>query len=413
MTDFVNSGFFISFFLTDFTQFFRTNPIYNISVMSELLPDSLREILHASGFSHAGILKPRPLQPAIFQKYAQWLSEGCHAGMTYLERASSRESRAYPSRFMPEARSVIVLAARYPVDREGDNRPGLVGKISSYARGQDYHDVLRSKLEEHSSRLAVYAGKEHQTRLAVDSSPIMEKPLASQSGLGWIGRNSCLIHPIHGSFFFLANLFTTLELEPTSTEIAPRCGDCHRCVDACPTGCIRPDHTIDARRCISYLTIENKDAIPVELREKIGQRLFGCDVCQSVCPWNRKPDDSLVMPEFQPVDASRIWPDLNKIISLSAAEFKHQFSGTPLSRAKRPGLLRNACVVLGNIRSEDALPSLSRLMAEEPEPMIRCHAAWALGRIPAKRARDVLSRALLSESDQQVRIEIKTALEAV
>lgn len=381
--------------------------------MVNYLNESILEIIQSAGFSHAGILKPQPLEPSVFRKYQQWLSDGCHAGMTYLERESSMASRENPSSFMPEARSIIVLAARYPVDRVSDAHSGLYGKVSSYAWGRDYHDVLRVKLEELSAQLSRYTGKDVQTRLAVDSAPIMEKPIAISAGIGWIGRNSCLIHPVHGSFFFLANLFTTLELEPTRATISPLCGDCHRCVDACPTGCIRPDRTIDARRCISYLTIENKGAIPLDLREKVGQRLFGCDVCQSVCPWNRKPDDSLVLPEFLPAVESRIWLDLQKILSLSPVDFKQQFSGSPLSRAKRTGLLRNACVVLGNIGSDDVLPLLYRLLQEEPEPLIRRHAAWALGRVSSSRARDALCSASLSESDSDVLNEIKMALQAV
>jgi len=390
-----------------------TNPIYNTLVMRAPIPDILQEIIFSYGFSHAGIIKPRPFDPASVQKYAQWLSEGCHANMSYLERAQSMQIRSDPSRFMPEARSIIVLAIRYPIDRESDTRPGLFGKVSSYAWGMDYHNVLRTKLEAITTRLSDYTGKEHQTRAAIDSAPIMEKPLASQTGLGWIGRNSCLIHPVHGSFFFLANLFTTLELEPTSAEIPPLCGDCHRCMEACPTGCIRPDQTIDARRCLSYLTIENKGAIPVELREKMGQHLFGCDICQSVCPWNRTVNDTLVLPEFRPADESRIWLDLIKILSISATDFKFQFSDTPLIRAKRIGLIRNACVVLGNIRSDEATPYLTRLLTEEPEPLIRSHAAWALGRIPSKKARNALSCALQSETDPNIRFEIKNALRSV
>ena len=386
---------------------------YNNFDMVNNLNDRILEIIQSAGFSHAGILKPMPLEPSVFRKYQQWLSDGCHAGMAYLERASTMESRANPSHLMPETRSIIVLAARYPVDRIADTRTGLYGKVSSYAWGKDYHDVLRFKLEELAAQLSRYAGKDVQTRLAVDSAPILEKPIASQAGLGWTGRNSCLIHPVHGSFFFLANLFTTLDLEPTPAAISPLCGDCHRCVDACPTGCIRPDRTIDARRCISYLTIENKGAIPLDLREKIGQRLFGCDVCQSVCPWNRKPDDSLVLPDLQTVDESRIWLDLQNLVSMSSLELKQHFSGTPLMRAKRTGLFRNACVVLGNIGSDDVLPLLYRLLKEEPEPLIRGHAAWAMGRVSSSRARDALCSASLSESDPDVLFEIKMALKAV
>jgi epoxyqueuosine reductase len=375
-----------------------------------LFDRDLLPLIKSIEFTHFGVIKPAPLDQHFIKKYVDWNMSGFNAGMEYLSRPSTRKTRVDPSQFLPEARSIIVLAARYPVDRDDDFHPGLHGKIASFAWGQDYHHVLQVKLEILSAEIAKLSGKEHNSRIAIDSSPILEKPLAFEAGLGWIGRHSCLIHPIHGSFFFLANLFTTLEIEPTGTQMPSRCGDCHRCMDACPTGCILPDHTIDARRCISYLTIENKDVIPVELREKIGQHLFGCDVCQAVCPWNRKPDDSSVILDLQAKSESNIWFDLTRIVSLSHDEFKENFQDSPVLRAKRNGLIRNACVVLGNTHSDEATPHLARLLREEPFPLIRGHAAWGLGTINSSNAREVLSNCLSTETEPDVLDEIKSAL---
>jgi epoxyqueuosine reductase len=372
-------------------------------------PASLQQIIQSHGFSHYGVSRPVPLDQD-YRQYQHWLESGYHAGMDYMARPEALQSRSDPSRLFPEARSIIVLGMRYPVDRIEDYHQGLKGKISSYAWGQDYHDVLRDKLDKLSADLTAYTGVSHQYRITVDSSPIMEKPIARNAGLGWFGRNSCLIHPIHGSFFFLASLFTTLDIEATSSLDISHCGNCHRCVDACPTGCIQPDRTIDARRCLSYLTIENKGAIPRDLREIVGQRVFGCDVCQSVCPWNRKPDNACVIPEFQPESESKIWLDLPRVVSMSPAEFKEVFQHSPVLRAKRNGLVRNACVVLGNTRSEEAVPLLTGLLQDEPHPIIRGHAAWGLGRIPSTGSRQSLERCQKIEPDPAVLDEINSAL---
>lgn len=370
---------------------------------------NFKDAILSEGFSHFGVVKPGPLA-GDFEYFKAWLASGSHAGMEYLERPSGLESRANSSRLFPEARSIIVLGMRYPVDHEEDTHPGLMGKISSYAWGKDYHGVLKGKVELLAEKIGSLAGMDHVSRIAIDSAPILEKPIARDAGLGWMGRNSCLIHPAHGSFFFLANLFTTLEIEPTMESVNSLCGTCHRCVDACPTGCIRLNGSIDARRCISYLTIENKGAIPLELRETIGQRLFGCDVCQSVCPWNNKPDDSRVPPEFLPRSESNIWFDLTRLSSLSEPEFKAVFRESPLSRAKRHGLTRNACVVLGNTQSAEAIPVLAHFLQNDPDTHIRCHAAWGLGRISSMESREILSTARKSETDPEVLSEIEFAL---
>jgi epoxyqueuosine reductase len=386
--------------------FCNEKPRYNGLMLSAA---SLQEMIQSHGFSHFGIARPVPLDQDYLQ-FQLWLKAGFNTGMDYLARPEALQSRANPSMLLPEARSIIVLGMRYPVDRVVDTFPGLFGKVSSYAWGQDYHEVLCDKLEKISVDISAHAGNSHHHRIAVDSAPILEKPIARNAGLGWVGRNSCLIHPTSGSFFFLANLFTTVDIEPTPTFDKSQCGTCHRCVDACPTCCIQPDRTIDARRCLSYLTIENKGVIPMDLRENLGQRIFGCDVCQSVCPWNRRPDNSAVIPEFQAESESQIWLDIPRIISLSVGEFKEKFKQTPVLRAKRNGLVRNACVVLGNTRLEEAIPHLTRIFQEEPDPLIRCHAAWGLGRIPSIESQNTLSRCLKSESDAAVRDEIKSAL---
>jgi epoxyqueuosine reductase len=376
----------------------------------EIFSNNLTELALSMGFSHIGVIKPGPLRED-YDRLISWLSSGFQAGMEYLERPSGLSSRADPSAFFPEARSILVLGMRYPVDRLEDTHAGLVGKVSSYAWGRDYHEVIKERLDLLAKKITSLYGGSNQIRIAIDSSPILEKPIARDAGMGWIGRHSCLIHPVHGSFFFLSNVFTSLDVGPAISPCTPRCGTCHRCVDACPTGCIQPDRTIDARRCISYLTIENKGAIPLEMRDKIGQRLFGCDVCQSVCPWNRKPDDSLVLQEFLPKSEGDIWLGLSEVLKLSDQEFKVRFNQSPIFRAKRWGLLRNACVALGNTHSDEAIPMLSAVLQNEPDPIVRQHAAWGLGQVSTKDSRQILSNCRKTELDQDVLDEIHIAME--
>jgi epoxyqueuosine reductase len=368
----------------------------------------LQEISHRHCFSMVGITSLTP--PVEFAAFNQWIQSGFHGRMAYLENLPGLQLRANPQGILPHACSLVMLGARYPIDRMAPLTQGLSGRVSSYAWGKDYHDVLRQKAELVAADLYQLSGQSPEFRVTVDSDPVLEKPLAQRSGLGWIGKNSCLIHPQHGSFFFLAGIFSTLEFEPVDQVKIGSCGSCRRCVDACPTGCILPDRTIDARKCISYLTIENKGSIPQEYRESIGDWVFGCDVCQSVCPWNHKPDNAAVLPEFLPSTDTGLSLDLPEIIHLSATEFKTQFSNSPILRAKRDGLLRNAAVVLGNTRSTDALEPLTRLVSNEFSPLVRSHAAWGLGRISGSKSRDILSSFLHSEVDVNVQREILNAL---
>ena len=213
-------------------------------------------------------------------------------------------------------------------------------------------------------------------RWYTDSGPLLERDLAQRAGLGWIGKNTCLINPQQGSYFFLAELLLGVALQPDPPFTQDRCGACTRCIDACPTGCIRPDRTLDARRCISYLTIELKGEIPEELRPRLGNWVFGCDVCQQVCPWNRfAPEQG--DPAFAPRPGIPA-PELVAELALTAEEFKRKFTGSPVLRAKRRGYLRNVAVALGNQGDPAALPALERAAAEDPEPLVREHAAWAV-----------------------------------
>ncbi len=371
--------------------------------------DALREIAEESGFNFAGLTNLEPLPS--YSKYEEWISAGYHSGMQYLANPSTMPTRRDPSQFFTDAKSIVFLGLRYPVDRIYPKPAGIRGRVASYAWGADYHSVIPSTVRSFVDCLESFTGRVILYKLSVDSSPVLEKPLASRAGLGWQGRNSCLIHPRFGSFFFLAGVFLSISIEEPPTQIPDQCGTCHRCVDACPTGCILPDRTIDAGRCLSYLTIENKGLIPHELRPLMGDWLFGCDICQSVCPWNKKPDDTRVHPAFLPNDQESMFPDLDGITRLTNEEFRHVYKGSPILRTKRSGLLRNAAVVLGNTGDTRVLPILKRLLEEESDPLIRIHAAWGIGRLGSTKSRDVLSRALKRETDSSVLEEIKYTLE--
>jgi epoxyqueuosine reductase len=252
---------------------------------------------------------------------------------------------------------------------------GFVGNIASYARGQDYHEILPERMKELVQFIEEQVGGPVKNRWYTDTGPILERDLAQRAGIGWIGKNTCLIHPKHGSYFLLSEILLDLALEPDPPFVTDHCGTCTRCIDACPTDCILPDRTIDATRCISYLTIELKDGIPTALRDKVGSWVFGCDICQMVCPWNRFVGQG--DPAF---GSDRPDPSLTEELSISAQEFNQRFKGTPVKRAKRRGYLRNVAVALGNTGDMHALPVLQNALNHE-EPMVREHAKWAIEKI--------------------------------
>jgi epoxyqueuosine reductase len=353
------------------------------------------ELARASGFDLCGIAPA-----AEFPELAhldEWLGRG-HAGeMRYLHDARRRS----PAQAMPGARSVIVCALNYntalPVSTEAYNlsqaTDGPRGWISRYAWGDDYHHVLGEKLEALVEQLRREFPPPFEARAYVDTGPVVERVAAKYAGLGWLAKNTCLINEDVGSWLFLGVIVTSLDLTPSlaAAEFPPpdMCGNCSLCIDACPTGAIVEPYVLDARRCISYLTIELRGAIPQELREPVGRHVFGCDICQDVCPWNRRAP-ATTLPNFQPrarKGHSLFSPDLEWLVSLSEEDFRDTFRGSPVKRAKWRGLVRNACVALGNSglrpgnsRYEEICARLAELAAAD-DAILAEHAQWALSRL--------------------------------
>jgi epoxyqueuosine reductase len=330
------------------------------------------------GFDRVAVGPAAP--PEHGPAFDTWLAAGYAGTMDYLGRG--RAKRLDLQQVLPGARSVIAVALNY---HQGNPpaAPGWSG-VARYAWGRDYHDVMTPRLETLLAFLRDAAGAPVRGKIYVDTGPVLERDLAARAGLGWIGKNTNLLHPALGSFFFIGVILTTAELR-VDAPLPDRCGTCRACLEACPTQAFVAPYVLDARRCIAYLTIENKGAIPEELREGVGEWAFGCDVCQTVCPWNRKASVTREG-EFLPAEPL---PDLSALLGMTEADFKARFGGTPLSRPKRHGLLRNLAVVLGNRGDASAIPALSRVLAE-PDPMVREHAAWALSRMGAQ---EVLSHA--------------------
>lgn len=328
--------------------------------------------------------------------------------MAYLAAEQARLRRADPRQILPECRSIILLGRRYPPPETPAIHAGLSGKTAAFALETDYHDAIGKQLEKLVAFIENRLGVSVPNRRYVDTGPVLERDLAQRAGLGWIGKNTCLINPRFGSYFFIAEVFLGLDLAVDAPFAFDRCGSCTRCLDACPTACILPDRTIDARRCISYLTIELKDAIPVDLRSQIGAWVFGCDICQQVCPWNRRAGFDMAPSEGS---GAAQFPNLIGELSLSAEEFNRKFKGRPQKRARRRGYLRSVAVALGNSGERDAVPALAQALCDDPEPLVRAHAAWALGNLGGSAALNGLMEVLERETDQQVRREIEYALE--
>jgi epoxyqueuosine reductase len=317
-----------------------------------------------------------------FGRLHDWLARGFAGEMAYLQRHA--EAHRHPAAVLPEVRSVIMVARNYkpadPQQGEGDEHAAaLTGKVARYARGEDYHDVFRRRLGE---LLAWLQGEVPGCvgRGVVDTAPLLERDFARRAGLGWIGKNTMLLHKRLGSYFLLGALLVDVPLRADAPHTASHCGTCTACLDACPTAAFAGPGQLDARRCISYLTIELKGPIPEDLRPAVGEWLFGCDVCQEVCPWNRKaPAGS--EPAFRPRPGLAD-VDLIELLGLSPEDFRQRFRGTALTRPKRRGLLGNAAVVLGNRGDRAALPALERAL-DDPEPLVREAARWAIERIAA------------------------------
>lgn len=371
--------------------------------------DLLKAETERLGFPLFGVTPVSP--PSHLQTYQQWVDAGLHAGMEYLAVERARQRRANPALIQPEARSMLVVGMRYASPEsipDGDPNEAT-GRVAAYAWGDDYHEVIPQRLEEIGQVLEKHLRHEVGRRSYTDTGPILERDFAQSAGLGWSGKNTCLISPTSGSYYLLGEMFMDVEIEPGPAFPSDHCGSCTRCIQACPTQAIRLDRMIDAGHCISYLTIENKGPIPPELRSSLGDWIFGCDICQMVCPWNLR----FAVPQGHPALAARPnlpRPVLRYELRLSPQEFNQKFRGSPVKRAKRRGYLRNVAVALGNARDTAAIPDLSETMQNEPEPIVRAHAAWALGQMHARLSRAVLDAALLREPDPMVAGEIRAAL---
>jgi len=354
---------------------------------------TIKEQAHALGFELAGIAPATPAD--CFERLRDWLDRGFAGEMEYMHRHV--DARRKPSSILPEVRSVVMVGMNYApgvsgqgpgVSEKSNNRPAAssltpdnlpltTARVARYAHGADYHDVMRQRLKQLLAWVQL-AAPGCRGRGVVDTAPLLERDFARRAGLGWFGKNTMLIHKRLGSYFFLGALLLDLELTPDPPHLASHCGSCTACLDACPTNAFAGPGWLDSRRCISYLTIELRGPVPTELRSHMGDWLFGCDICQEVCPWNRKAP-----PGGEPLLTPR--PELEsldpiELLSLSEEEFPRRFRGTALLRPRRSGLLRNAALFLGNQRNPAALPALERALTDA-DPVVREAAEWAIAEI--------------------------------
>lgn len=382
-------------------------------MIADVNPASLTDLVTITaidlGFDLVGVLPAGP--GPDFERFQRWLATGHHGEMAYL--ANRDAERADVRTWYPSARSVILVGVSYfremlPAALRNDPARG---QIAAYAWSDDYHEALKPLLFQLDAVIRTASGRTTPGKVFVDSGPVLERSWAQRAGLGFIGKNTCLISPERGSWLFLAGLVVPEEMADRSPP-SPRqgtCGNCTRCLDVCPTGALPEPHLLDARRCISYLTIELKGAIPRDLRPLMGNWIFGCDLCQDVCPWNRRfarPAQKAVLharPEM-------VAPPLLDLLALDEDAFRARFKNSPVRRAKRRGLLRNVCVALGNWGDPAAVEPLTDALSDA-EPLIRQHAAWALGRIGGSPAVAALSWRLSMETDPAVRKEICLAFE--
>ena len=369
------------------------------------LTQQIQARAHKLGFELVGITPAA--ESETIARYRQWIENGYAGKMRYLERHLPLKTDV--RQLLSEAKSVICLAMNYytldPPKALAED-PAR-GQISRYAWGDDYHDIIRQRLSELVDFIKQTAEIELQTRVCVDTAPIIEREYAQKAGIGWIGKNTNLIHWRSGSWYFLAEVLVSIALESETPVPRGSCGTCTRCIEACPTDAIVEPNLLDSRRCISYLTIELKERIPKALRSKMGNLIYGCDICQEVCPWNSKavPTDD---PAFQPRKGN-FAPNLLSLIGMTQQEFSRRFKGSPIKRAKRRGFLRNVLVAIGNWGEQRAVPALKKALTDD-EPLVRSHAAWALGQIGGAAAEDTLQAQLTVETEQEVITEIQDAL---
>lgn len=347
--------------------------------------DLLKSWALEAGFDRAGMagLEPSTGGEALLR----WLARGDQAGMGWLEHRI--EARIEPAKAVPGARSVLCVALQYsPLAEEGEPDDDLWPRVARYARGRDYHDLMGERLKKLEARIAeAFPGT--VSRRYIDTGPVLERELAARAGLGAVGKNTNLLHPEAGSWFLLGELFLSLDLAP-DVPLADLCGSCVRCLEACPTGALAEPYRLDSNRCISYWTIEHRGAFPPEAREMVGDWVFGCDICQEVCPWNTAPVGA-DHPELRLPEGRRDL-DLAGLLRLSRADYVERFRGSPMKRAKLEGLKRNVAVAMGNRGEARFVEPLVEALSEV-DSVVRSHAAWALGRIGTPEALQALEEA--------------------
>lgn len=372
-------------------------------------PKRLREFIdreaRKAGFDLVGVTRPDAI-PLAPERLKRFVAQGFHGSMGWMVETMAR--RADPSTLWPEVRSVIMLAMNYGPDcdplalMDRTDR----GAISVYARNRDYHDVMKGRMKEIAGKIVSRAGGD--VKVFVDTAPVMEKPLAEAAGLGWQGKHTNLVSRSHGSWLFLGSIFTTAELEPDSRE-EDHCGSCRACLDACPTNAFPAPYRLDARRCISYLTIENKGPIPHEFRRAIGNRIYGCDDCLAVCPWNKFARVATEARFFAREELRS--PRLADLLTLDDAAFRTLFSGSPIKRIGRDRFIRNVLVAAGN-SGESALVEAVRPLLADPSPLVRGAAVWALSQLLPKPEFILLARGSLhQEADETVQQEWRAAMD--
>ena len=376
---------------------------YTVCAMDRI-EDAIKRHAGSLGFDLVGIASAEPFlrdERAAIDRIRGGLMDGLP---WYTEERVRRAT--HPEVLLEGARSIVSLGISYNTGSPEPGSSGPTGKVARYAWGDDYHDVIKSKLRQLAADLSDIAGREVRTRVFVDDGPMNDRAAAERAGIGWFGKNTNILTRSHGSWVFLSQVVTDLELEPDA-PLAKNCGDCVICIDDCPTGAIVAPYVIDNRRCISFLTIELRGAIPRDLRPLVGDWVFGCDICQDVCPVNRKASESLEPAFRQRHDFGA--PALIPLLDLDDEGFRERFRKSPIKRAKRVGLQRNVCVALGNIGDARAVPALVLAMSS-PDALVREHAAWALGRIGGPEAVVTLEASLEAEDDPSVRREAELSL---
>ncbi|HSM50027.1 MAG TPA: tRNA epoxyqueuosine(34) reductase QueG [Thermoanaerobaculia bacterium] len=369
------------------------------------LAERVKQLAREAGFDRVGIAAATPSEQG--EALHAWLARGDHAGMSWLARDPERRLR--PADLLPGAVSIVAVALHYHPAPDGGEEPGgdLWPRVARYARGEDYHEVMGDGLRRLAAEIERLA-PEARTRPYVDTGPLLEREVAARAGLGAVGKHTLLLHPEHGSWFLLGELLTDLDLAPDE-PLADPCGSCTRCLAACPTGALAEPYRLDARRCISYWTIEHRGPVPAEARRGLGEWVFGCDLCQEACPWNREPPPATEPRLSLPPEREEL--DLGGLLKLGRTRYVDLFRRSPMKRAKLEGLQRNAALAAGNRADPAYLPALGTAL-RNPSPVVREAAAWALARIGGERAAALLAAAAEEEPDPRLRAALIAAPEA-